>query len=105
VWRIECNAVFKTPDYASTPFDLDQGAGAPGTVCFAQGPCPVGRRPKQEDTMLAPNPKAELLIDHIEDTKPTSSTFQKIIFVGVLTVAYAIAAAALLYPVLMYVWW
>jgi|HubBroStandDraft_6_1064221.scaffolds.fasta_scaffold684772_2 hypothetical protein len=55
--------------------------------------------------MLAPNPKAELLIDHIEDKKPSSSTFQTLLIVGVLIVAYAIAAAALLYPVLMYVWW
>jgi hypothetical protein len=53
--------------------------------------------------MLAPNPKAELLIDHIEDKKPSSSTFQTLLIVGVLIVAYAIAAAALLYPVLMYV--
>jgi len=55
--------------------------------------------------MLAPNPKAELLADPREDTNPTSTAFQKILFVGVLAVAYAIAAAALLYPVLMYVWW
>jgi len=55
--------------------------------------------------MLAPNPKAELFVDRREDTNPTSSTFQKLFFVGVLIVAYAIAAAALLYPVLMYVWW
>ena len=55
--------------------------------------------------MLALNPKAELLIDHRENAQSTSSKFQKIIFMGVLIVAYAIAAAALLYPVLMYVWW
>jgi hypothetical protein len=55
--------------------------------------------------MLAPNPKAELLVDHTEDLKPVSSPFQKILFVGVLVVAYTIAAAALAYPVLMYVWW
>jgi hypothetical protein len=55
--------------------------------------------------MLAPNLKAEPLFDHSEDTKPTSSQFQKILFVGVLVVAYTIAAAALVYPVLMYVWW
>ena len=55
--------------------------------------------------MLAPNPKIELLVDHRGDTNPTSSKFQKLFFVSVLIVAYAIAAAALLYPVLMYVWW
>lgn len=55
--------------------------------------------------MLAPNPQAELLVDQREDTKPTSSKFKKCVFAGVLVVAYAIAAAALLYPVLMYVFW
>ncbi len=55
--------------------------------------------------MLAPNPQAELLVDQREDTKPTSSKFEKFVFAGVLVVAYAIAAAALLYPVLMYVFW
>ena len=55
--------------------------------------------------MLAPNPNAELFVDHAEDAKPTSSQFQRILFVGVLVVAYTIAAGALAYPVLMYVWW
>jgi hypothetical protein len=83
---------------------LDQGAAGSGVFSSSSLPQWVGGR-SREDIMLAPNPKAELLIDHREDTKPTSSKFQKILFVGVLIVAYAIAAAALLYPVLMYVWW
>jgi hypothetical protein len=81
------------------PFDLDQGAG-PRERCDWRW-----KSHSREDTMLAPNPKAELLVDHTEDLKPVSSPFQKILFVGVLVVAYTIAAAALAYPVLMYVWW
>jgi hypothetical protein len=103
--NVRSTSVSRFVSARGTPFDLDQCA-AHGSGVFGSSSLPqwVGGR-SQEDTMLAPNPKAELFVDHGEDANPASSMFQKLFFVGVLIVAYAIAAAALLYPVLMYVWW
>jgi len=57
----------------------------------------------KEDTMLAPNPQAE--VDCHEEEPARAAFFEKFVFAAALVVAYAIAAAALVYPVVMYVFW
>jgi hypothetical protein len=53
--------------------------------------------------MLAPNPQAEVVIRH--EKRDRAAFFEKSVFVAALGVAYAIAVAALVYPVVMYVFW
>jgi len=55
--------------------------------------------------MLAPNPQAEMYAHQADGTKEANSTFfEKFVF-AVLVVAYALAIAALLLPVVAYVYW
>jgi hypothetical protein len=53
--------------------------------------------------MLAPNPQAEVVIRR--EKRDRAAFFEKFVFAAVLVVAYAIAAAVLVYPVVMYVFW
>ena len=56
--------------------------------------------------MLAPNPQAETFTYRKEKAKATKSvSFEKFVFVAMLVVAYTVAVAALIYPVVMYVFW
>jgi hypothetical protein len=56
--------------------------------------------------MLVPNPQSETFSHQAEGAKEASSTFfEKFVFTAVLVVAYAAAAVALVYPVIMYVFW
>ena len=56
--------------------------------------------------MLAPNPQAKRFTYRADKAKVAkSASFEKFIFVAALVVAYAVAVAALIYPVVMYVFW
>lgn len=56
--------------------------------------------------MLAPNPRAETFTYQADKAKVAKgASFEKFVFVAALIVAYAVAVAALIYPVVMYVFW
>jgi hypothetical protein len=80
------------------PFDLDQGKTQKrnGEVLYL---C------SKESPMLAPNPQSDVFTIRTEDVRPNSDAFERFIFAVVLVVGYAVAVAALLYPVAMYVFW
>jgi hypothetical protein len=57
----------------------------------------------KEETMLAPNQQAGVRIHYGEGTKTDSSVLlEKFVFAALLVIAYAIACAAVAYPVIMY---
>jgi len=55
--------------------------------------------------MLAPNTPADVYLDKGTDTRSGNSDLvAKVVFAGLIIIGYAAAAAALAYPVVMYIW-
>jgi hypothetical protein len=83
---------------------LDQSVTIGSGCTFAGLTLEYPTGPIQEELMLAPNPRAETFTPQAEETTETNTTFlEKFVFVAVLVVVYTAAAAALAYPVVMYV--
>jgi hypothetical protein len=60
---------------------------------------------QQENVMLAPNPHADVYVNEGADSRSGNSDLvARIVFAGLIIIGYAAAAAALAYPVVMYIW-
>ena len=60
---------------------------------------------QQENVMLAPNTHADVYLDKGADTRSENSALiARVVFAGLIIIGYAAAAAALAYPVVMYIW-
>jgi hypothetical protein len=55
--------------------------------------------------MLAPNTHADVYVNEGADTRSGNSDLvARVVFAGLIIIGYAAAAAALAYPVVMYIW-
>jgi hypothetical protein len=89
-------------DFAAAALVVQQPRTSPSSDRLKRSGTLIGQ---QENVMLAPNTHADVYVKEGADTRSGNSALvAKVVFAGLIIIGYAAAAAALAYPVVMYIW-